>query len=105
MPVTQGRRTEFETALQEIAKTDQSETLITLWMTVFRTSITESTLPAEDSLTLVQWLFTKVPWFDTKTYHFRLFKQLEAFAFASITKNRSLLQLYVDFLARNLVPQ
>lgn len=101
----QGRRTEFETALLEIAKPELNEVLITLWMTIFKTAVTEDSLPEEDYMALTHWLYTRVPWFDTKTNHFRLFKLLESYAFATIAKNRSLLQVYIDFLARNLVPQ
>lgn len=101
----QGKKTEFETAIQEIAKEELSEVLITLWMTVFKTSVIEGLLPEAENLQLTNWLFTRVPWFDTKTQHFHLFKQLESYAFASIAKNHSLLQSYIDFLARNLVPQ
>lgn len=73
-------------------------------MTVFKTSIIEEQLPEAETLTLTNWLFTKVPWFDTKTQHFRLFKQLESYAFSIISKHHSILQAYIDFLSRNLVP-
>lgn len=79
--------------------------LITLWMTVFKTSIMEGLLPEAETYILTNWLFTRVPWLDTKSNHFTLFKQLESYAFACIAKNHSLLQAYIDFLARNLVPQ
>jgi hypothetical protein len=91
--------------LLEIAKHDLNEVLITLWMTIFKAAVTEDQLPEQESMALTHWLYTKVPWFDTKTNHFRLFKQLESFSMAIIAKNHSLLQVYIDFLARNLIPQ
>jgi hypothetical protein len=91
--------------MNEVANEQRPELLIQLWMTIFTGALLEDGLTESDKRTLIEWVFTKVPWFDTKTPQFASLKKLEAFAFNSVNLDFNYLRKYAELLSKHLAPQ
>ena len=101
----QGQRQAFENVLDELTKHKLDHHLVKLWLAVFKASLTSGVLSAADSVYLLDFILQKAPWFDTKTSHFELLKDLEGLAFAAVSRQHETLHQYQAFLAQSLVPK
>lgn len=73
-------------------------------MKVFEHSIADGTLSHEEATEVTNWIISKVEWFDTRSTQFKCLKSLESFMFSRISSNKSDLDLFIDLLAKNIVP-